>query len=217
MLIFIYAKRVCRAIILIIGLLLIGGGVAGYIILSKPKLPVNASPLPVITPDQTSLKPQASSVDETANWKKLTTKQFSLNYPNNWYLYELRNSDFYEISDSPNPQQENLLRIITRKYPQLLDKSKKADDLIESIKENEWNSTKGFKIFDQQLIHKNEINVNGRKGIRYSIKLNNPKQLKFDKLTWIYLIDGSEITILSFEGNNTANLDKILSTFSYNK
>lgn len=93
-------------IILIIGLLLIGGGVAGYIILSKPKFPIYASPLPVITSDQPSPEPQASSVDETAAWKTYTnTKQgYSIKYPSDKFI-NCSKDDFFLFKGGENDRE----------------------------------------------------------------------------------------------------------------
>ncbi len=73
----------------ILALIFIAGGVAGYIILSKPKFPVSAPPLPVFTSDQTSPEPEASTADETAGWSDYKNKGgYSLKYPLNWELID---------------------------------------------------------------------------------------------------------------------------------
>lgn len=89
---------------------MIAGGIAGYIILSKPKFPVSAPPL-VLTPDQTSPEPQASSADETAGWKTYKNAKYNylLKYPQNISLetqdpaYVLVDKQIYIAVSENNP------------------------------------------------------------------------------------------------------------------
>lgn len=85
-------KGFSPVVVVVLALVLITGVVAGYIILSKPKFPIYAPPLPVITSDQTSPESQASSPDETLSWKTFvySSNNFSFKYPDNVSPHELK-------------------------------------------------------------------------------------------------------------------------------
>lgn len=165
---------------------------------------------------QTQPSPTPSATpDETANWKIYANPKegFSLSYPSDWKI--VSDLDWsMSISLTTDPQ-KNFAVEYNVGSPYMIDKNTDQLSQIEAHKEYYLHST-SFSDNGGKQLSKQEIKIDGRRAIKYTLQPLSKTQPPGNPVVWIYIIqDSNHILRVTMYGSNLATQEKILSTFKF--
>ncbi|MDP2720450.1 MAG: hypothetical protein Q8O75_00700 [bacterium] len=199
----------------VVGILLIGGGVAIWLMLGQPstKLP---SQTPISTPSSQTSTPSAQK-DETAGWKTYKDESISIKYPASWNRYDSISEPSFSEKD-PSSVSPGLVvpTVAILSSPDLSVYNTDFDGLFDANTGDTWDS--GAKHYEKL----ENLNVDGQKAVWIRQTLNPDIPSSGPSIDHVYAFKDSKIYEISLWTNDEGELKnytnifkKILSTFKF--
>lgn len=216
-------------ILVLIGLLVLAAVVGGVYFFGKSQTPKPLTQNTEVvsqTPQPTTgvSSPVQTGTDETASWKTYTNNllKVTFKYPEKWNLNVTGEESFISVSESKNELVNQIIVtdifktfFIESVLNEYKSKSKTAEFLIKEYQAYNLYSTSGWADARPREIRKDQILIDGIGATKYLIKFDEPKDIKFKQITWIFVPFEDKILNIRLEGVDENILNQILSTFKF--